>query len=67
MHILMMNNRIIVNTSDLIEFVWGDDPSMIDPPVRIHIANVRKKLGDDNFQIIKTIPGTGYMLNDPPE
>lgn len=65
LEILMRNNHTIVTVDDLIEFAWGDSPDIVNPPVRIHIANLRKKLGDKNFEIIRTIPGIGYIFNDP--
>lgn len=64
MHLLILNNRTVVKLDDLIEFVWGDTPEALNPPVRIHLANLRKKIGDENLSIIKTIPGIGYRLND---
>lgn len=65
LEILMRNNHTIVPVDDLIEFAWGDSSDLVNPPVRIHIANLRKKLGDSNYQIIRTIPGIGYIFNDP--
>lgn len=67
LEILMKNNHVLVAVDDLIEFAWGDQPDVVTPPVRIHIANLRKKLGDTNYQIIRTIPGVGYIFNDPVE
>lgn len=67
LEILMRNNHTIVSLDDLIEFAWGDTPNLVNPPVRIHIANLRKKIGDKNLQIIRTIPGVGYIFNDPVE
>ena len=65
MHILMMHHGAVVNTTDLMEFVWGESSLTETPPIRIHIANVRRKLGDRTFQILRTIPGIGYKLVDP--
>jgi two-component system copper resistance phosphate regulon response regulator CusR len=67
LEILMRNNHIMVALDDLIEFAWGDTSDLVNPPVRIHIANLRKKIGDSNYQIIRTIPGVGYIFNDPIE
>lgn len=67
LEILMRNNHVLVNTDDLIEHAWGDQPDLVNPPVRIHIANLRKKLQDTDFKIIRTIPGVGYIFNDPIE
>ena len=65
--ILMKNSQVLVPVDDLIEFAWGDQPDMVNPPIRIHIANLRKKIGDEDFQIIRTIPGVGYIFNDGDE
>ena len=64
MHLLMMNHDSLVKLDDLIDHVWGESDDMVNPPIRIHIANLRKKLGDTDFRIIKTVPGTGYILRD---
>jgi DNA-binding response OmpR family regulator len=67
LELLMKNNHVLVQTDDLIEFAWGDQPDLVNPPIRIHIANLRKKLGDTDYKIIRTIPGVGYIFNDPLE
>ena len=67
MELLMKNNGVLVQADDLIEFAWGDQPDLVNPPIRIHIANLRKKLGDNDYKIIRTIPGVGYIFNDPIE
>lgn len=64
MEILMKNSGILVELDDVIEYAWGETENIIDPPIRIHIANLRKKLNDSDFSVIKTIPGRGYILND---
>ncbi len=65
MEILMRNNHSLVKIDDLIEFAWGESESLANPPVRIHIANIRKKIGDTTYQIIRTKPGVGYIFHDP--
>lgn len=65
MHILLLNTPSMVKVDDLVEFVWGDGSDSTQPPIRIHLANLRKKIGDHDLSIIKTIPGVGYRLNDP--
>ena len=67
MHILMQHNHQLVPIDDLIQFAWGESDDIVNPPVRIHIANLRKKIGDSDYQIIRTIPGTGYIFKDPVE
>ncbi len=64
MQALMRSHRSLVSLDDLIDFAWGESPDMTRPPVRIHIANLRKKIGDTDYRTIRTIPGTGYIFND---
>ena len=63
----MRNNHSMVSLDDLINEVWGESEDMLNPPVRIHVANLRKKIGDKDYRIIRTIPGAGYVFNDPVE
>ncbi len=65
MHILLLQSPSIVKINDMIHFVWGEEPAIVNPPVRIHLANLRKKIRDKDCSIIKTIPSIGYKLNDP--
>ena len=67
LEIFMRNNHNLVKVDDLIEHAWGDQPDMLNPPVRIHIANVRKKIGDTDYRILRTVPGIGYIFSDPVE
>ena len=67
MHLLMQHNHNMVPLDDLINYVWGESDELVNPPIRIHIANLRKKIGDSDYRIIKTIAGTGYIFNDPLE
>jgi DNA-binding response OmpR family regulator len=64
MHILMQNNQTTVNTQDIIDHAWGEDAALTNPPIRIHISNLRSKIKDEDLTIVQTIPGIGYFLND---
>jgi DNA-binding response OmpR family regulator len=61
---LMQHNHTTVSSQDLIETAWGEDAATTNPPIRIHISNLRTKINDKDLTIIQTIPGVGYMLND---
>lgn len=64
LEIMLTHRNKIVETEDMVAYVWGEADRYSDPPLRIHMRNLRKKLSDDELKIIKTIAGTGYMLND---
>lgn len=64
MQILMQHNQTTVNTQNIIEAAWGDEAQLSNPPLRIHISNLRSKIKDNNLRVIQTVPGVGYLLND---
>ncbi|MBN2100576.1 response regulator transcription factor [Candidatus Dojkabacteria bacterium] len=59
---LVRHQGLVVENGKLIEAIWGEDADLLDPPVRSHVKNLRKKIGDDNMTIIKTVPGVGYII-----
>ncbi len=59
---LLRYSGTVVKQADLIESVWGEDSDLIDPPIRSHIKNLRKKIGDTELKTIQTIPGVGYKI-----
>ena len=61
---LMQHNHATVTSQDLIESAWGDDASVSNPPIRIHISNLCTKIHDTDLTRIQTVPGVGYMLQD---
>jgi len=45
----------------IIEHVWGEDADLLfSQTVDVHVAYLRRKLGRE---VIKTIPGTGYLIS----
>jgi two-component system KDP operon response regulator KdpE len=55
--------RVILN-AELLTRVWGSEYSNDLQYLRVWVSRLRSKLGDDssNHQIIRTLPGVGYML-----
>ena len=54
----------ICTRARLLDQVWGSDYFGDDHVVDVHIANLRKKLGEDSAQprLIETVRGVGYRL-----
>ena len=54
----------VFTRAQLLERVWGDDYFGDDHVVDVHIANLRKKLGDDPAgpRTIETVRGVGYRF-----
>lgn len=63
---LMYNKNKAVSRFSLAEHVWGDafDPFSMSNFIDVHIKNIRRKVGDVNGSVIRTIRGVGYMIKD---
>ncbi|HDX9577063.1 TPA: response regulator transcription factor [Bacillus pseudomycoides] len=64
LHFFCKNPNRIFTTSQLYEFVWGNDVFGEEKTVTIHISKLRKKLGDDTRKpkIIVNLRGIGYKF-----
>jgi DNA-binding response OmpR family regulator len=61
----LMINKFRVCTRDKILFsVWGYSSDVDTRVVDVHIGKLRKKLGDENEEYIRSIRGYGYRLMD---
>jgi DNA-binding response OmpR family regulator len=64
---LLYNKNRAVSRFSLAEHVWGDDydPFSMSNFMDVHIKNLRQKIGDTgNRNIIRTIRGVGYIIED---
>ncbi|TVX87070.1 response regulator transcription factor [Paenibacillus agilis] len=64
LHFFCKHPNRIFTTAQLYELVWGNDAFGEEKTVTIHIAKLRKKLGDDtrNPKIIVNLRGIGYKF-----
>ncbi|USK55996.1 response regulator transcription factor [Cytobacillus solani] len=62
---LVNNKNRIITKEELFQHVWGDS-FVGDGTLNVHIRHLREKIEDDprNPQFIKTVWGTGYVLED---
>src|SRR5215217_9791780 len=56
--------RMVLSRRQLLERAWGSDWVGDEHLVEVHIANLRRKLGDDphNPRYIRTVRGVGYRM-----
>ncbi len=60
---LIANPNRPVPRDELLRHVWGIDPNRVETrTVDMHIAHLRKKLGDTAQEILETVRGRGYRL-----
>ncbi len=57
---------VVVSRQSLLDRVWGTDFVADDHLIDVHVANLRRKLGDDPSQprFVETIRGVGYRLRE---
>lgn len=63
---MLYNRNRAISRFNMAEHVWGDafDPFIMSNNIDVHIKNLRRKLGDEKGNIIKTVRGVGYMIQD---
>jgi DNA-binding response OmpR family regulator len=52
----------VVPRAALLELAGRDDVTVSDRTVDVHVSHLRKKLGDDPPQLIRTVRGVGYQV-----
>ncbi|MEL6438766.1 MAG: response regulator transcription factor [Cyanobacteria bacterium J06621_8] len=63
LYFLANNPNRVWDRAELIAEIWNnDDYSGDDRKVDIHIGRIRKKIGDEQGEFIKTVWGRGYMF-----
>lgn len=65
----ILNRGKILTRNTILEHVWDRNTSLLSNTVDVHIARLRRKIGDTNERkpMIQTIFCTGYRLNSPEE
>jgi DNA-binding response OmpR family regulator len=63
---LLYNRNRAISRFSLAEHIWGDafDPFTMSNNIDVHIKNLRRKIGDDQGTLIRTVRGVGYMITD---
>ena len=63
LHFLANNPNRVWDRAQLISAIWNrDDYSGDDRKVDIHVGRIRRKIGDNDCKLIKTIWGRGYLF-----
>ncbi|KHD37586.1 chemotaxis protein CheY [Clostridium acetobutylicum] len=63
LELLCYNYPNIVSSEEIIEHVWGDNDNQFSNVIRVHIANLRRKIKCSGGEtLIETLKGKGYRL-----
>jgi two-component system, OmpR family, alkaline phosphatase synthesis response regulator PhoP len=61
---LVKNKNQNVSREDLYKIIWNNSAEVESRVVDVHMKSIRKKLHDDNGEIIETLYGFGYKIKD---
>ncbi len=66
LELLLKRKGTVVSRGTIIEHVWDMNIDPLSNTIESHILNVRKKItAHGEKQLIQTIPGVGYKIDDP--
>lgn len=59
---------VVATRAQLLDRVWGENYTSDDHLVDVHVANLRRKLGDDSAspRFVETVRAVGYRLREAP-
>jgi len=61
---LVARSGSLVTKEELLDEIWGDK-AVTDDSLTHCIIEIRKALGDDNRQVIRTVPRRGFVFEEP--
>ena len=62
---LLVNKGRVISQEELLEHIWDSNADMFSQTVKVHINNLRKKLGSSGAKnMIQTIKNKGYLIED---
>jgi len=59
---LMLNQGHVLSKTQILDYVWEYDFEGNDAVVETYVSYLRKKLGKEAAELIRTVRGTGYVL-----
>lgn len=51
----------VFSREQILDYLWGDEKSVLDRTIDVHVKNLREKLGEKG-RLIKNVRGIGYKL-----
>ena len=64
LELMMRHPGKLITRSMLLEHAWDMNANPFSNTIESHILNLRKKLGDKQKQIIRSLPGRGYKISE---
>jgi len=61
LEILARNKKRVFTRNQLLDRLWEGEKTVVDRTIDVHIARLRKKLGNLG-NMIKSVPGIGYKM-----
>ncbi len=62
LELLLRRKGSVVSRSEILEHVWDMNGDPFSRSIETHVATLRKKIGSEREEYIKTVSGRGYMI-----
>jgi two-component system, OmpR family, KDP operon response regulator KdpE len=63
-HLAANKGKVLLH-EQILRHVWGPEYSDSVDYLRVYVSHLRRKLGDRQGRVLRTVTGVGYMLDDP--
>ena len=61
---LLLNQGHVLSKIQILDYVWEYDFEGNDAVVETYVSYLRKKLGSEASELIRTVRGTGYVIRN---
>src|SRR4030042_2036906 len=61
----IINKNKILTREDILNEIWGEDDYFLGRSMDVFISRLRKYISDDKNIDIRTVRGTGFILEEP--
>lgn len=61
---LLINKGKVIEKTDLLEKVWNYNPTVFTKTIETHFHSLNKKIKKNNLNLLHTVKGKGYLLDN---
>ncbi|MCX7856390.1 MAG: response regulator transcription factor [Deltaproteobacteria bacterium] len=63
LELLLKKRGLVLTRENILDYLWGDEKTVVDRTIDVHIRHIREKLGEMG-RYIKSVRGVGYKIEE---